>query len=400
MKIVHVSLSNRGGGAEIAAMRHSEALRIAGFDSTLISFKGVEQEGCVVLGQDRLNWFVSALLFRFIKMFRDPGLAWDSLIFGKNILGNKNISEADIVILHYINGFLNYKTIRQLLKSGKHVIWFMHDMWPMTGGCHHALECKAYMKNCENCPQLSWMKSLSKWQFNRKKRLLLNTNLYAVSPSRWLAERLMKSALFINKKIMVCPNVLNTDIYMPLDKKVAREKLGLDKDKKYILFGAAAMGSAYKGMSYAYKVLEMLDPNYKFIVLGKLLNDEYPACLQTRTHELGFVYEDKQKALVYSAVDVFLITSVAENFPNMIIEAMACGTPVVGFATGGIVEQVKHQENGYLASVGDVEELRKGIDWVFLNNKSGKLSEAARHFVQSTCSYSKVGELYAPLLKW
>lgn len=399
MKIVHVSLSNRGGGAEIAAMRHSEALRMAGFDSTLISLKGINQEGCVILGQSRWNWFVSALLFRFIRMFRDPGLAWDSLILGRSILGNKDVAAADIVILHYINGFLNYKAIKQLLKSGKHVIWFMHDMWPLTGGCHHALECKGYMKSCKNCPQLSWMKCLSTWQFNRKKGIFLDANWYAVSPSRWLAERLRKSTLFGNKKILVCPNVLNTDIYTPLDKKVAREKLGLDMDKKYILFGAAAMSSAYKGMSYVYKVLERLDSSYEFIVLGNLLNDEYPTQLQMRTHELGFVCEDEQKHIVYSAADAFLITSVAENYPNMVIESMASGTPVVAFSTGGIVEQIKHKRNGYLAPIGDVEELLVGIDWILSNNRKGELSDAASDFVQSTCSYNIVEELYEPLLK-
>ena len=209
----------------------------------------------------------------------------------------------------------------------------------------------------------------------------------------------MQSALFGNKKIMVCPNVLNTDIYTPLDKKVARERLGLDKDKKYILFGAAAMSSAYKGMSFAYKVLEKLDYSYEFIVLGKLLKDEYPAQLQTRTHELGFVSEDEQKHIIYSAADAFLITSVAENYPNMVVESMASGTPVVAFATGGIVEQIIHKKNGYLAPIGNVEELQVGIDWILLNNRKGELSEAASDFVLSTCSYNNIGKLYEPLLK-
>ena len=119
------------------------------------------------------------------------------------------------------------------------------------------------------------------------------------------------------------------------------KKLALEPKRKYILFGAAAINSLYKGMGYVYETLVRLPLDYEFLVLGHVHKEELPVSIQNRTYIMGYVNEDERKRMIYSAADLFLITSVAENYPNMVIESMACGTPAVGFMTGGIIEQIE-----------------------------------------------------------
>lgn len=397
MNIVHVTTSNKGGGAAIAAIRHSEALRRKGIDSVVLAGKGITQDKCRVLGRGKIQRFSYAILFYFTRCLKKAGISWNLLLFGKSIIKEKEVADADVVVLHYINEFLNYRAIRDLLVSGKKIVWYMHDMWPMTGGCHHALDCEGYTKGCSNCPQLLSFKTLATWQL-RKKKKIFNKKLIAVTPSRWLADCLHKSTLFREANIYVCPNVINCEVFKPLEKIEARRILKLDEDKRYVLFGAASLGSLYKGVSYAYETLEKLSQEYEFMVLGNLSIEELPESIQERTHIMGFVNDDESKRTIYSAADLFLITSVAENYPNMVIESMACGTPAVGFKTGGIVEQIEDRVTGCLAPIGDIDALLKGINWIEKNNVKGIVSARARDFVLQNCSYEKIEELYAPFI--
>ena len=399
MKIVHITTSNRGGGAAIAAVRHSEALQRKGFNSVVLAEKGVSQAGSRILGFSIFQRYLDAFLFYFIKSLKRVGLTWSLLLFGKSIIKEKEVVEADVIILHYINDFLNYKAIDELLASGKRIVWYMHDMWTITGGCHNALECNGYMKDCKNCPQLSHCKWLAHWQFNQKKNIFKTKQLIAATPSKWLANCVKYSSLFQGAKVYVCPNVINTDVYKPMDKIEARKKLALEPKRKYILFGAAAINSLYKGMGYVYETLVRLPLDYEFLVLGHVHKEELPVSIQNRTYIMGYVNEDERKRMIYSAADLFLITSVAENYPNMVIESMACGTPAVGFMTGGIIEQIEDRETGCLASVGDIDGLVEGIEWVENNNKEGVISNKARRFVVENCSYEIIDKLYAPLLQ-
>ena len=398
MKIVHITTSNSGGGAAIAVMRHSEALCRKGYASVVLSEKGVAQNGCRILGYSKIQRYCDAILFRFIKAFKKKGITWNLLLFGKSIIREKEVVEADVVILHYINEFLSYKAIDELLASGKRIVWYMHDMWSMTGGCHYALDCNGYIKECEHCTQLSHCKWLATWQFHRKKKIFRGKQLIAATPSKWLADCLNQSTLYHDAKVYICPNVIDTDVYRPLNKIEARKKLKLNTKKKYIVFGAASMTSHYKGMLYIYDTLVKLPLEYDFLVLGKINKEELPVSVQPRIHIMGYVNEDERKKVIYSAADVFLITSVAENYPNMVIESMACGTPAVGFMTGGIVEQIEDKFTGCLAPVGNIDALISGINWLDKNNIDGTISVNARDFVLQNCSYEKIEEIYAPLL--
>ena len=157
---------------------------------------------------------------------------------------HKRIRQADAVTLYWIcDGMLGIKTIGKLLRLKKPLIWRLSDMWPFTGGCHYSTTCDRYEINCGKCPQLgSTMEyDLSRWVFNRKKnwwKVQDLSSLIVVCPSKWIAQCAKKSLLFRDIRIKVIPTGVDTNIFKPVDKSLARKMLNLPQDKSLILFGA------------------------------------------------------------------------------------------------------------------------------------------------------------------
>ena len=157
----------------------------------------------------------------------------------------------------------------------------------------------------------------------------------------------------------------------------------------------------HKGGSYLVRTLELLsDMDYEYVVVGRCDINAFPDRLKKKIHLIGFVSEIQKMISVYNAVDVLLITSMADNFPNVVIEAMSCGVPVVGFATGGIRDQIRHQWNGWIVEPRDVEGLVEGVKWVLGDADYQKLCSNARSYVEDTCSYKHVLEMHRPLFEY
>lgn len=140
------------------------------------------------------------------------------------------VQEADIIYIHWINGgFLTVKEIESILKLGKPTFIFLHDMWLLTGGCHHAFSCQKYYSLCNECPTINRtsVKWICKYVFKNKERLKNYSNLHLISPSHWMDDCVGKSALFHHVDRMIIPNLLNTVRFSPIDKIIARQLLQL-----------------------------------------------------------------------------------------------------------------------------------------------------------------------------
>ena len=172
-------------------------------------------------------------------------------------------------------------------------------------------------------------------------------------------------------------------------------ELGLDDKKKYVLFGAMNTTAPMKGFQYLLEADKLLhDENIQYLVVGK----NSATLINQLAHEgidLGYVTDERQKALIYNAADVFITPSLAENLPNMIMEAMACGTPCVGFKIGGIPEMIDHQINGYVAKYKNAEDLARGIEWVL--SAKNDLNKEARQKVMNAYSEEVVANQYIAL---
>ena len=245
---------------------------------------------------------------------------------------------------------LSTKEVENILKLGKPTRWYMHDMNPITGGCHYSMECVKYMQHCQNCPMIQRKLlniDLAKIQFDKRLKLWSKyKNLEAYTPSNWLAKCVSNSNLWKGHKITVYPNVIDTQKFHPVNKSAAKDLLGIGGTKKLILFGAADVNSPYKGWEYMRQAINKLEPErYEALIFGeekqKIRKD-----IAIKCHFVGHLADEYSLILVYNAADVFVSASLADNYPNVIMEAMACGLPCVGFNIGGIPDQIKHKKNG------------------------------------------------------
>lgn len=396
IKVLHLSTFHLTGGAGIAAARLNRALNRNGVQSRLLVAKTSVEEpnvcGLADRGQGKaFFWlrFVAERLF-FLPYERSPEVryAFSPAVSGENLTAHKLVKEADIIHLHWINfGFLSVGDIGGLLSLGKPVVWTLHDMWAFTGGCHHSGECDHFLSSCGNCKFLKrpGEKDLSYERLLTKKQLWKPRNAFmAVACSRWLAQKAQSGSLWRSSDVTSIPNPLDTSVFRKIENFTQYSDLGVPAGRVYILFAAAKVSAKGKGFGFLYEALRILarrspeaGKKLGLLVLGSdnggMLDD-----IPLETHFLGYISDDETLVKVYNAASLYVTPSVEDNLPNTVMEAMACGTPAVGFHTGGIPEMIDHKVNGYVADYKSPESLAEGILWVLDNNVGGVLSEAAR----------------------
>lgn len=277
---------------------------------------------------------------------------------------SRQIPDTDVINLHWVSEFLDYGAFFEWLPEELPVIWTLHDMSPFTGGCCYDLECGKFRQNCGTCPQLG---SLDQSDFThaawkRKAKYygsLALERFHVVTPSSWLRNELKRSSLLSRFPDSVIPYGLDLEAFRPRDRRIAREILGIPHDMRVLLFVSQDISTPRKGFPILAKALEgMQSDNIFLLSLGIGHSTE----VQRFPHlHIPSVNHDGLLSLIYSAADVFVLPSLADNLPNTMLESMACGTPVVAFATGGIPEGVRPGVTGLLAKTGDAKELRSAI---------------------------------------
>lgn len=412
-----VNTSERTGGAAIAAGRLTEALKSHGIKAKmLVRNKQTDRISTVALGGGwkQVRKFVWERVVIWINSHfrRERLFSVDIANTGNDITRLPEFKEADLIHLHWINqGMLSLKVIRKILASGKPVVWTMHDMWPCTGICHHARTCTAFHSECGACPMIysQKRKDLSTRIFRQKQRLYASGGIHFVTCSHWLEGMAKQSALLANQPVSVIPNPISTTLFHPMKQTEARQKLALPTEGKLILFGSVKLTDKRKGIDYMVEACRLLAKQHPALKeqLALVAVGMHAAELQPlvpfKVHNMGYVREEHQLAEIYNAADLYVIPSLDENLPNTIMEAMACGTPCVGFPTGGIPEMIDHLKNGYLTKEHSAEQLAEGIYTLLTTPAYESLSHEAVAKVNACYSERSVanqyGQLYAKLLK-
>ena len=278
-------------------------------------------------------------------------------------------AQADIIHLNWMDGFFDYQNAPEALKNKK-IIWTLHDMYQFTGGCHYAIDCKNYINGCQNCPQLGENTScaLTQESIQIKNTAYSQLDINIVTPSKWLGDCAKQSTLMKNFPCDVIPYAFDIDLFKPVNMDEARSKFNIPKDKCIILFGADHILNYVKNLSAIINSLaslcneNRLNPDSFILVLfgaGQLPNETYPFSIQ----QLGTINSAADMAYVYSSADFLMLPSIADNYPNIMCEALACGTPVVGFDIGGLPDLITSEKTGYLAKPFDLKQLQQGILW-------------------------------------
>jgi glycosyltransferase involved in cell wall biosynthesis/polysaccharide pyruvyl transferase WcaK-like protein/MoaA/NifB/PqqE/SkfB family radical SAM enzyme len=314
----------------------------------------------------------------------------------------QDIRNADIINLHWVAGAMDYPSAPLSMRD-KQIVWTLHDMNPFTGGCHYSGDCEKYKESCGACPQLGSTneEDLSRQIWIQKNYAFQSLNLRIVTPSKWLANCVLQSQLLSLYPVKVIPNGFPLDTFKPYAKTESRKALHIPENAKVILFGADYLVNERKGFAYLLEALKRLRPNknYPTIVLifgnlpeGLQINTEHTIC------SLGLISDENKLALAYSAADVFVIPSLEDNLPNTVVEAMACGVPVVGFDIGGIPDMVEHKKTGFLVRPRDIEGLSEGIAWVISSFDNGaNFSKQCREKVEKEFALEMQANAYHEL---
>ncbi|TLX70967.1 glycosyltransferase [Labilibacter sediminis] len=414
MKVVIINKSATGGGAAVAAKRLYEALEVNGIKASMLVQDEIKDSTSIQsLSNSKrekrksfLRFIQERLYFLPYEKNKSIRYSFSPAIAGIDISKHPLVQEADIIHLHWINhGFLSIDTLEKLFALGKPVVWTMHDMWPFTGGCHYAVACHEFIESCGFCPFLrkSFKDDLSS-RIHAKKRLVWKkANLNAVSCSNWLGSIAQESSLLRQKKISSIPNPINTQVFSPKDSKKCREELGLPKDKKLLLFGAANISDPRKGSKYLIESLNILDQKhphlkdeFELVVFGKS-NKKQLKRFPFKVNSMKFISCTDELVKLYSAADAFVLPSLQDNLPNTVMESLACGVPVIGFRVGGVPEMIEHQKSGFLAEARDSESLANGIVDVLFHDNLNSYKKAARSFALDNFDNKVVADQYIAL---
>ena len=275
---------------------------------------------------------------------------------------------SDLFHLHWIANFIDYRSFFSSIPDQFPIVWTVHDMNPFTGGCHYSHGCEAFMASCHDCPQLGarGARDLSYWFFTAKRRALRGKNLHVVAASPWMEQQARRSRLLREaRSFRTIRYGLDVEQFRPQDKTHAKQSLGLPVDRPIIAFGAESLGSYRKGFRELLQALPWIKSSTPFtaVAFGDLRGVTLDRSLP-EVKMLGFLDDELTLAQIYSAADVFVLPSLEEACGQTGLEAMACGTPVIGYDTGGIPDFVRPMETGLLAKVGDSMDLAFQLEWL------------------------------------
>lgn len=413
MKIVYINQLDERGGAANMARSLMNSLKEAGHNVSMFVGKKLSEDPNIYPIQK--PFWISKLIKkitgrdaeRFIKekiyKIFQTDINFSNI---RNLFQSREYKEADIVHCHNLHaGFFNLKALQRISRE-KALVWTLHDMWAITYGTPHTYSDEVeggffQLPDAKIHPYYNSLVKNKKYLQNKKREIYKNSNFHLVVPSAWLKEKVQKSVL-ADKPVYLIHNGIDNKIFRRTGKYEAREKLNLPMDKKIITFLAeGGEANEVKGWRYVEEVMARMkdNPEVLFASIGRKNNRDRQN--NDKTVFIDYVKDKKTLAEYYSASDVFLFTSIAENFPLVILEAMSCGLPIVAFDVGGVKEALIHKQNGYLSRYRDTKDLLEGIEFILnlTEEKREKMSQTSIKRVDENFSSDIMAKKYLELYK-
>jgi len=370
----------RGGAAGIAQTLHRELNCLDGWESLFAYGRGPKTKE-----PKTIRFALQPEIYLHVALTRLTGLqGYGTWLSTKRLIRLIQEWKPDVIHFHNIHGYyLDLSIAKGIDKLGIPVVWTLHDAWPLSGRCAHFLDCERWKTGCGRCPYpreypKTYLDS-SAWMWPKKRKLLGEVwKPVIVAPSRWLAN-LVAEACDGRCRVEVIPNGIDTTVFCPVNRLQARKELGLPENRKIVLFAAAKPSVRLKGITYFFEALKYVQAdNWMALAVGGAVDFAKWVPQGVEVRQLRYVKEAGAMAKVYSTADLYCITSLADTFPTTVLESMACGTPVVGFAVGGIPEQVT-EGCGKLVAPGDAKALGQAITNLLNDdNRRKKMGELCR----------------------
>lgn len=308
----------------------------------------------------------------------------------------------DIIHLHNIHGYyLHIELLFDFLKSaGKPVVWTLHDCWPFTGHCAYFdyVQCDRWRTGCYSCPQkknypASMLLDSSSDNYETKKKIFSGVeNLLIVTPSKWLAS-LVKQSFLNQYPVKVINNGIDLSIFKPTDSDF-RKRYNLNE--KFVILGVASIWEPRKGFKYFLELSNYLTSNEMIVLVG--VTEKQKRIFPNNIIGITKTNNIKELAAIYSAADVFFNPTLEDNFPTTNLEALACGTPVITFNTGGSVEAID-ESSGFVIEQGNLSKTLETIEIVKHQEFHQNCILRALKLFDKNRSFSQYIDLYISLAK-
>jgi glycosyltransferase involved in cell wall biosynthesis len=435
LRILQVNSVDSGGGAARVAWDLFQAFRRKGHESWLIAGAKLTDDPYVrELEHDPYRKGLPGVLAKVWKPFRKfesryeglrslhrrTLLAVDSRRIRNRLMGIEDFEfpgtahlfdlipeRPDVVHLHNLHG--DYFDLRELAVISKQVPVYLtlHDAWLLSGHCAYSIGCERWQTGCGECPDLAIpppvRRDATAGNWKRKREIFSKSRLFITTPSRWLMEKVQKSILapaVVETRII--PNGVDLSVFFPADKDSARRSIGVSSDSKVILFAGVNIRQNifkdYFTMRSAIALIAQYLQGKNIVTIG--LGEEAPPerSGQMEVRFVPYQKDPKVVALYYQSADVYIHAAPEDNFPNTILESLACGTPVVATAVGGIPEQIIDGENGFLVPAGDSRAMATQIEQILSDDDlRHRISKSAADSARRLFDLERAADNY---LKW
>lgn len=385
-KILNLSFS-KAGGAGVIAHSLTQAQRALGFDSEFIYVSGAGVASNAIKNFKVLN---QAIIDKVLVQKKES-FSLFSLFRNDRKVSELLNSDDYIINLHWTPGLINLEDINYLNSQQHRYFWTLHDMWPLTGGCHYAFECKKFENDCSGCPQANriFHRLIAKSKED-KRRSFYNENLIVVTPSQWLAELAKSSQNFHAANIRVINNGIDLSKFKP--------KENISKSNKLVIgLCASDLSDQRKGIQKAIDSIEAWislrksSLDVEILLQGNNFSKIQNSKLKLRQSR----YSSDQIENFYNSIDIFVSLSSAENFPTTVLEAQACGVPSIVSNLGGAKEIVEEGLSGFVTNSN--EQFHTALDRLLDESIRNKFSMHARERAERKFSLLEMAKKYIEL---
>jgi len=366
MKVLFVSDWYQRGGAAIAAQRLAQGLTSLGHEVVWSVGRSEGNDPAIHhYTQWPIAWDATHRVTQKLAPTTAPTL--QRAMMQKQLRRIVQRVQPDVISVHNIHAVGLPSHVLAQLSQLKPVVWTLHDMWAFTGGCVYSLGCDQFVTGCtRSCPQCGQSMSVlpdqvPKAYASRQGALQHAGRLAFVTPSQWLGKQAKRGLLRANS-VQAIPNSIDLNTFAPIPQASARTALGVPNDRPVVLSASLSHTDPRKGTGLLLEAMQHIPANRPITWLTLGQTDSIKVPQHIRHHPLGAVMDQRLLRLVYNAAaDVHVLPTLADNLPNVLLEAAACGTPSVAFDVGGVGEAVVNNVTGWTVPLGEINSLANAM---------------------------------------